>query len=216
MIGTIAAAILTGLIGNSLVQRWQQRNWYAQQRQIAQQSELQELKSLLEEITKGANTRLFTMKQLSRSLDAPLDKFNSLSNIYSREVRDWNIRLPSFYNRTTLLLSYGVTYSLEHLVQKGFFESGRLMERAIRNRRNGTEVPRELQSEIRTLLSRLNIEIRNLLLEMSRRIDERRRLLQYGRKVYYRNGDLAEYGTFKLFKMLFARDVDTVYIIRPA
>ncbi len=64
----LVGAIVTGIVGNFLVQRWQLRTWRAQQRQLGYQAELEELKKLLDEISKRSADRYNAMRWLISSL----------------------------------------------------------------------------------------------------------------------------------------------------
>lgn len=214
--GAVSAALLTAIVGNILAQRWQQRNWYAQQRQISHQDEIKSLTDLLGEITNLANTRLFIMKQISQNLDDNTKRFDDLVNQYIDIVKEWNINLPSFYSRITFIMSWGETSFLENSVQKKFFSCGRLIEQAIRLKRSGNPIDNELRKNIRNEIRILNSSVTNILRIMNRILFDRKNIIGYGKKIYYSDGDLAKYSTFDLFKALFARDVLAVYIIRPA
>lgn len=214
--GAVTAALLTAVVGNILVQKWQQRNWYAQQRQMAYHEELKALIELLEEITLSANTRLYIMKQIEQALDDDFDRFNSLAMNYRDAVKDWNVKLPSFFNRTTFLMSWSETSFLEHGVQVNFYRSGRFIERAIRARRNNKNVSEDVRNAIRKEMRILNASLTNMLRTMNRILSERKKIIGYGQKIYYKDGDLEKYSTLDLVKFLFARDVLAIYIIRPA
>ena len=50
IVAALVGAVTTGVLGNYLVQRWQRQSWFAQQRQLFHQQELDELKDLYDEI----------------------------------------------------------------------------------------------------------------------------------------------------------------------
>jgi hypothetical protein len=214
-LGAILAAVITGVIGNSLIQRWQQRNWYAQQRQLGYQEELKELSILVQSITERANARLFTMTQLENTIWKGAPSKETMAR-YNEEVREWNVLLPSFYTRLTLLLDSGLTYVLEQEVQKRFVSTSVHLHRAIAEKSDQGFVTPALREALGVELEALRARLRNFLLGTTRKVAERRSTIRDGRLVYYRDGDLSEYSTFKLFKLLFTPEVDGIYIVRPA
>src|SRR5207245_734489 len=56
--------VLTGLLGNWFIQRWQHRNWVAQQQFLGEEKEYLALKQLWEELARLSGTRLSRMRRL--------------------------------------------------------------------------------------------------------------------------------------------------------
>jgi len=70
IIAVIVGSILTGLIGNWLVQGWQQRNWLLQQRFLGHEKEYFALKDLADEIASLLGARIYQCRRLLRNLPA--------------------------------------------------------------------------------------------------------------------------------------------------
>lgn len=216
IVGTLGAAIFTALIGNALVQRWQQRNWFAQQRQLIHQRELDDLKILLEEVSSSINSRLFSMRILLLSLKRNSPEFEQKLSEYAEQVRIWNIKLQSFYNRISIFINRYLTDYLEDNVQKSFYKAGIGLERLSRQRRSGQSLDPTIINEVDEEMRYLTARIRDFSLGLTSSIEDRRSLIRDGKIIHYKEGDLSEYSTFNLIKIIFARDIDRIYIIRPA
>lgn len=213
IITTIIAFILSGVIGNKLVQKWQHRNWLSQQLHLGQQEELREIKSLLDEMSNTANSRLYSMKRVAGHINSPLTNLESIFSEYAEQVKVWNIALPRFYNKISLLFSFDKTQNLEHNVQPLFVSAGQKLELALKLRRRSDIVPMPLIRSLNNEISSLNAYLRDFLLEINNLVLDRKKIVAEGRKIYYRDGILDKYSTFDLLKALFARDIDRIYII---
>src|SRR5260221_5193275 len=136
----LVGAIVTGVVGNFLVQRWQLRSWREQQRQMGYQAELEELKSLLGEISTKAADRHNAMRRLVGSL-APQSRAETGAALadYQQQVTIWNATLNSFYVRIRLAVDYGATLRFERDVHRFFVEAGRSIEQVLRSRAGGVE-----------------------------------------------------------------------------
>jgi hypothetical protein len=62
--------LLTGVVGNLLLQGWQQRNWLTQQRFLGEQKNYENLKELSEEIVRLSNLRLWKMRRLLNAVQS--------------------------------------------------------------------------------------------------------------------------------------------------
>jgi len=216
IIGTLGAAILTGLIGNALVQKWQQRNWFAQQRHLVYQRELDDLKSLLEEVTSSINSRFFSMRILLASIKRNSPEFESHLAAYALEVRCWNIKLQSFYNRISIYIDRYLTNYLEDNVQKSFYRAGMGLENLSRQRREGKEINPITISNVEKEMMTLTAKIRDFSLGLTSSIEDRRNLIRDGKVIFYVSGNISEYSTFQLLKILFTREIDRIYVVCPA
>jgi len=105
LITVIISFVLTGLIGNYFVQRWQQRNWHEQHRVLRLEKELDELRTLINEIMELGDARNYRARRLLLSLDNESSISTERLMDYERTVAVWNDRFNSFCVRLTLLAS---------------------------------------------------------------------------------------------------------------
>jgi hypothetical protein len=186
ILSVLVGAIVTGIIGNALVQRWQLRGWFAQQRQLGHQNELEALKQLVEDVSTAANKRLNAMRRLSGSL-APgsLGDTEALLANYRQEVSSWMSALNSFYVRITLYVDYPMTLRLEREVHMPFVEAGRSIEGLLRARDAGEPPSFSGVAPVNDKLSALQGTIFNYSRDLLKAVDARRQEIFNGRKLGY-------------------------------
>nr|WP_131588927.1 hypothetical protein [Sphingomonas melonis] len=212
---TVTAALITGLIGNWLVQRWQLRNWFAQQRHEFNQQELDQLTKLFDEISTLSSSRLNAMRSLLNSMHINAD-YESDVLAYKAEILKWNTSLHLWFARITFLISWSMTTNLENGLHAAFVRNGTGLEVLIRHiRAHGSISSGQFKGQDRSLNALAGEVDRYLKLILSQ-IQDRRALIKSGKRLKYNEADLAEYTTFDLVKTLFTSDVDGIDIIRPA
>ena len=217
LVSVVVGGVITAVVGNALIHRWQLRSWYAQQRHLGFQKELADLKCLLDEVTTGCDTRLYSMRELTNILrDGSLRRVEAALKDYRDIVKEWNSSLNSYYTRLTLHVGMATSLRLERHVHKPFVIIGQVLERGVRAVHQGeTLAPAELAmvdeslNGCQTSILRFSQDLLNAVQRRSSEIAE-------GRKIWYIDGKLAEYSSLDLIKALFASDIDSLYIIRPA
>jgi hypothetical protein len=214
LLNVIIGAVITGIIGNKLVQRWQLRSWYSQQRQITKSAELQELQTLYNEITSAANNRLMATLYLLRSIG---DKGNieDRKKEYRKSVVNWMDQLSGFYSRLTVFASYSLTLRLEHDIHRRLIEAGARTAHLSEQNDLG-KFKSEERANIEALLNRCQADLNNFSRDLLNRIVEQRNHILEGKKYFYTHGDFDKFSTLTLFKLLFHRRIDTFYVVRPA
>jgi hypothetical protein len=217
LIPVLAGAVVTGIIGNALAQRWQLRSWFAQQRHLAHQQELGELKKLLDDLTTGADSRLHAMRSLARSLRLSREpEFHEALGEYRKQIASWNTNLNSLYLRLRLHYSYSTTLRLESEIHHNFVEVGRALEGAIRSRQNGEAARADALAAIEARMDRIQGTLMKFYEDLLTGLEARRWEIANGKRHEYRSGDLDAFTTLELIKALFVADVDGLYVIRPA
>lgn len=213
----LVGAIVTGIVGNFLVQRWQLRSWREQQRQLGYQAELDELRSLLGEISTKAADRHNAMRKLVGSLapDSRIERGVALAE-YQNQVAIWNTSLNSFYVRIRLAVDYATTLRFERDVHKVFVEAGSLIEQVIRSRMDGVESNWSDLTEPKNKLNQLQGHLFSFIRDLTDDIERRREEIYFGKKLEYAIPNLGEYSTLELIKALFATDVEALYVLRSA
>ena len=213
----LAGAIVTGIVGNFLVQRWQLMTWRLQQRQLANQAELAQLKKLLEEISIKSADRYNAMRRLIDSL-AP-NSFQSSDNAtiaYQEQLAIWNGSLNSIYVRIRLAVNYGYALRFEQDVHTPFYSAGRAIERVLRQRQRGTTPSWSDLKEPKAQMDRVKGATYIFLRNLTDIVERRREEIYIGRRIPYEIAYLKEYSLFELVKAVFTSRVDCFYVIRPA
>lgn len=207
--------MITGLVGNWLVQRWQLRNWFSQQRHTSDQQELSDLTALFDEVSKSASARLNVMRSLLNDLRSGSNVENSVLE-YKKAIGDWNISLHSWFARITFLINWETTISLERDLHAEFVGVGAKLEVLIRDFRSGGNLAQSRIAQADKSLNSLTGQLDRFLKLILRHIQEKRSIIRNGRHIFYNRTDLAEYTTLDLVKALFVSDVDKIDIIRPS
>jgi len=157
IVTVILTFLLTGIIGNFLVQRWQHRNWLNQQRFLGEEREYLALKSLWEELAGLSGKRLSRMRRLLVILDRPDDQFirKRLSD-YDDILGKWNDSLTSFYVRLTLYATHTLQHRLEHEIQIAFLRVGSSLERLVKGRLESGSVSSKAVEQVRSEMDEIS------------------------------------------------------------
>lgn len=214
IMSVILSFILTGVIGNWLMQSWQARNWLAQQRFAGHEKEYFALKELGEEIATLLAVRIYAMRQMKSALNFQGEKPTEVVwSDYAESVKKWNERLPSFLARLPILATYELALELDE-IQVSLRNTSLRLEKT---KRMPAEVQRLEQGQINLLNTELlhlhaitlafNKKILNIV--MSQRSD-----IFYGTKIQFSANNLEKFSTWQLFKALWISDVHRYSIIR--
>lgn len=217
ILSVLAGAVVTGVVGNFLVQRWQLRTWRIQQRQLGYQAELEELKKLLEEISAKSASRHNAMRRLIGSM-APnsfQDRDEALA-AYQEQLAVWNGSLNAIYVRIRLAVSYSYTLRFEHEVHQRFYLAGQAIEEVVRKRQKG-ELPNWSDLTFpKSQLDTVQGATYQFLRDLTEIVDRRREEIYFGRRLTYEAAYLGEYSLLQLVKAVFTSRVDGYYVVRPS
>lgn len=213
----LVGAIVTGIVGNFLVQRWQLMTWRIQQRQLGYQAELGELKKLLEEISIKSADRHNAMRRLIGSL-APNSSQDSDKALiaYQEQLAIWNGSLNSIYVRIRLAVNYGYTIRFENDVHGHFYSAGQAIERVLRLRENGVSPNWSDLIEPKAQMDKVQGATYTFLRDFTDIVERRREEIYFGRRLPYEAEYLGEYSLLELVKAVFTSRVDRFYVVRPA
>jgi hypothetical protein len=216
IITVILGFVLTGLIGNGLVQAWQQRNWLLQQRFLGHEKEYFALKDLADEIASLLGARVYHMQRLLHNLRRGSDE-QLLSRVadYDDIVRRWNERLTSFYVRLPLLASYELAARLEASIQEKLARTGGNIDELVYQRRLGNAPDKNSVANLLRTLNTIQGRAINFNKDLLRIVEIRRMEVYYGEKVGFSLDNLGKFSTWQLVKALFIRDVNAFSIVRP-
>lgn len=211
----LVGALLTAIVGNFLVQRWQLRNWREQQRQLGDQVALDDFKKLVEEISIKSADRHSAMRSLVSSLapDSRVD-FESALTDYRQQLVIWNSSLNSFYVRIRHNVDYRWAIRLEHEIHDPFRNAGVEIEKVIRSRKSGSPPNWQSLKGPKDLLDGLQARSYNFQRDLAAILISRKCEIFEGRKLYYAKGKLDEYSFLDLVKAIFVLAVDKHYIVR--
>lgn len=217
IIPVLVGAVVTAVLGNFLVQKWQLRSWREQQRHLGHQAELEEMKSLLAEITSRAASRHNAMRRLIGSL-APQSRgnFEEALSDYRSELAAWNAALNSLFVRIRLAMSYAETVRFERDIHALFVDAGVSIEQVIRARESGVQPNWSDLIDPKEKLNRLQGQLFSFLRDLADTVEARKEEIYFGKKLSYSKDNLEEYSLLELVKALFSADVDGFYVVRSA
>jgi len=213
----LIGAIVTGVVGNFLVQRWQLITWRIQQRQLGYQTELADLRKLLEEISIKCAERHSAMRRLIASLapNSSQDVEKALA-AYQDQIAVWNGSLNSIYVRVRLSVNYRYTLRFEQDVHERFYVAGQAVEKVLRKLKSGASPNWRDLIEPNSQMDRVQGATYAFLRDLTDIVERRRDEIYFGRRLAYVADNLGEYSLFELIKALFTSRVDRFYVIRPA
>jgi len=217
IISVIVGFVLTGLIGNKLVQAWQARNWLLQQRFMGQEKEYVALKELADEIAVLLGARIYHMQRLAASLTSSSnEKLAARIADYEDILKRWNERLTSFYVRLPLLASSYLAPNLESSIQLTLVEIGANIEDQLRRRNAGDNADKKSVIKIQNRLNAIQGKAISFNKSMLRIVETRRTEIYYGRRIELNEWTLEQFSTWHLIKALFVRDINSYSIIRSS
>jgi hypothetical protein len=212
----VVGFVLTGVIGNRLLQAWQARNWLMQQRFLGQEKEYLGLKELADEIVTLLGVRIFYMQRLNRALRSGSDdKVDTCLQEYDEALRRWNERLTSFYIRLPMLAGNGLELRLENSIQAELVKTGGTIESLVANRKAGMSIhakqTTQVENDLHAIQGKAIAFNRHLLVVVrSRRAD-----VYYGKRLVFSPQNLRHFSTWQLIEALFVRNIDSLTVIRP-
>lgn len=215
IIAAIVAFALTALIGNRLVQSWQERHWLSQQRFSGEEKEYIALKELAEEISNLMGIRIYRMQRLVLMLPHPPSKIlQEAQDQYVDSVTQWNERLTSFYVRLRYHKSSYIAAQLEREIQDEMRSCGSQVMRLTKLRLTGASVvPKEITAVVdgvqRIQVSAL--QFNNELLDV---VEKRKSRIYFGQEIPFTSNTLHHFSTWQLVKALFVHDIKSLTITR--
>ncbi len=198
----IATFLLSGVAANSLVQKWQYRNWVNQQRMLKAGIELEELKKLVEKITALADARNYRARKICRSINNISDEgLLKLRDDYDGAVTAWNDSWNLFCVKLTMYADFGrFVVPLENLQTK-FVKAGGLLLYALKNSNNPdvSFAKRDLED----VLNSLSGETFGFSRDLLRLVISKEKLAYEERKYVFSRDTLESTSLWKLIKFLF-------------
>lgn len=212
LLATVVGALLTAVLGNRLIQFWQQRNWIHQQQFSGLEKEYVALKSLSDSLIKDCGARLSSMRNLVSSLRRGV--FQDELEAYRVVLSTWNGAIHAYYAQLTFQLKWDCATHLEHRIHDKFVAAGVEIEGAIRSLSAGSPVRRDQFNLLDSQLDEIAGEIADFSRVLVRSAEERRQEVFYGRKLEYTKSNIIRFSNFDLIKLLFVSDIDGFSVVR--
>lgn len=213
LLTTVIGALLTAVLGNRLVQFWQQRNWLHQQQFSGLEKEYVALKALTDAIIRDCGGRLGAMRNLVSALRR--GAYEDELETYRSVLAAWNGSIHAHFAQLTFQIRWDYATHLEYLVHDKFVASGQKIEAEIRRLHAGSTPDGARCNSLDVGLNEIAGEISNFSRLLVRKTEERRQEVFYGRKITYTKSDILRLRNSDLIKLLFESDVDNFSVVRP-
>lgn len=197
--------VLTGLVGNAVVQRWQYRNWIAQQKVTLAQQRNSELLKLYEEIERLASARRFRcFRSVSALRKGETESIVSSINDYDKSVVEWNERYTSFMARLRIYRSFETALRLETNIHLPLVACGEQISQARIAFHNGDKIEHYLTS-IEKDLQYINSAILAFSRDYLGAVDRERFTIIDSDESEFTRDTLDSFSTAFLFRALFTK-----------
>lgn len=207
--------LLTGLVGNWLVHKWQARNWLTQQKFLGREKEYAALKELIDEVTRLLAARIYLAQRLTFAIRAASGEApGSPVSDHDAIVKEWNERLPSFYARLPLLVRDGIGMELETSFHVPLVAITLRIESVKKRKAQNQLVPDSEFAEISHALNRLKGKAVKFNKSLIRFADTLQGEIYVGKRLAFNRANLNQLSTSELIKALFISDVKAHSIVR--
>jgi hypothetical protein len=217
IISIILTFVLTGLVGNFLVYRWQHRNWISQQKFSGEEKHYFALITLWEELMNLASRRLWRMRKLLTVVSVgDNNKIEDRLNEYSEVLSEWNEKFHSMSVRLTLYASWNLTRQLETELQQSFLNTGLQLERLAKTRLTTGAVDRNLVARLNRQFEDLSRQVFVFNRTTLKAVQDQRSRTYHGVEVDFTRRNLEKFGTWELLKALFKPGIQPLRVVRSA
>ncbi len=207
--------VLTGIIGNLLVHRWQHRYWLNQQQFLGEEKEYLALKLLSEELASATGKRQSQMRRLLTVLrNSNDDLVRKRFSDYDAVVAEWNATLNSFLVRLTLYASHHLQFELEHDVQTRFWRIGTQLEQLTAERLSGGAVSGGAVVRLNKEMDQLSRRLFEFNRDLLKVVRSQKTKTYYGVSITFEEGNLSQFTTWELFKALFKPRIESLRVVR--
>jgi len=215
VIVTILGFVLSGIVGNQLLQRWQYRSWLRQQKFSGAEKEYIALRDLIADISKECGKRLFRMRRLLYSVGSgDFATIDQRLSSYDESLVSWNEQFNGLAAKLTVFGSFSETKRLEREIQQPFHSVGVGLERLVRIRRSGESIDSNHLKTAERQLQSIQIKISIFDRDMLYLLQDRRKKTYYGYYLKYDYFNLEKMSNSELIHALFVSDVDGHTIAR--
>lgn len=204
VITAIITFVLTGLVGNFLVQKWQQRNWINQHRLLGAEKQFKELQNIFDEIMSLGDARNYRVRRLVRHKLSEEQALERLRHDYDESVVRWNDRFNSLCVRLTMYAGYTrYTEVLEGDIQPAFVAIGERLDIAVSHLVAKEAIPRALKHELESRLNEMSGKLFSFSRGLLRVLLTKQKEAYEGEKILFSEKNLVLFSRWYLFKALF-------------
>lgn len=215
IIAVIIGFILSGLIGNALLQQWQHRSWMRQQKFLGAEKEYQALVELSNEVSSTLSRRIYKSRRLLWAVRSLSDDYvEDRLREYDSSLVEWNEKLTSMYVRLTIYADYYDRWELDSYFQEPLQQVGIKLEAAVRARRSGKTPNYSDLYEAEKSLEHIHARSLNFTRGLLKQVVEVRENIYDGRALAYTASNLEKYSTWELIHALFVTRVDSHSVLR--
>jgi hypothetical protein len=215
VVTVLLSFLLTGIVANLLIHRWQHRNWLSEQRFLGQEKEYIALRELFDQIVSAAGKRLARMRRLLWVLpDKREELVKERMKDYDQAQTKWNDSLSSFLVRLRMYAPYSMAVRLDDVIQPGFVRLGKQLERLTADRLSGQPIERMKLATLENDFNRLHGELIMFMRDMLNLVKAQRRKTYTGTRVFLNEQNLELFPTWELVKALFKPRVKSFSIVR--
>jgi hypothetical protein len=213
IVTVVLSFLLTGFLGNLLVQRWQHRNWINQQRFLGEQKAYENFAALCVEMMKFSSRRLWRMRRLASALNqSDGDLIKTRQSEYDEALSDWNERVTDFQVRLTLYGSSEMPGRFEFDIQDTFRSIGEDLMVLTKKQLSGQHV--KGIGALQQRMNGLSGKLYNYTMELNQLLETRREKTYYGGLVRLDEDNLESFETWELVKALFQSRVEPLAVVR--
>ena len=221
-IGKVVIPItISVIVGNYLVQRWQQRNWRQQQLLLRGEKDIEALKLAIDELMNLADSRSYRSRRLllhlrsNQSGTNGITKLDAIEAEYVKSVVGWNDKFNSLCARLTMYAPSQHAETLESNIQPQFVEISRRLEYLLKS---PNIVQHAFESEKARLVRSINSfngSVGRLYKVLIRDLKQREELNYLGRQIEFNEYTLDNFSTWQLTKALFKPQQPSLTIFGP-
>ena len=208
---------LSTLVGNRLLQWWQLRNWFNQQRFAGEEKEYVALKEVADDIIAMSGLRLNRMRRLRMGLTTrDAEVIEERRSDYEATVIQWNEKLNSYVVKLTFYADYQMATRLYHDVHERFVSAGRGLEALVRLAKEQSDIPGSRLRYVESTLNTTYIGLSDFNRDLVRYMEIKRQEVYFGRKVSLEKDNLELFSNWELFKGLFKPREKPLTVVRPS
>lgn len=223
LVKIIVPIAISAVIGNYLVQRWQQRNWRQQQLVLRGEKDLEALKLVIDDFMKLADCRSYRSRrallQLQRSSVIPPEGSyipEKVKKDYISSVVTWNEKFNSMCVRLTMYAPGYCSQILESHIQPQFVEISSRIENLLKSKSVTDTFFKKQKVETERLLNALNGSIGELCKELIRKLKEREKINYLGKEIRFEEHTIEQFSTWQLVEALFKSQKPTLTVFGPS
>jgi hypothetical protein len=204
LLTAITTFIFTGLVGNYLVQIWQQRNWLNQHRLLGAEKRFEELQKLVDEIATLGDARSFRARRIIRYRPGNIVELSDLRETHDQAVVQWNERFTAIKVKLTMYAGYTrFTEVLEGDIQPAFIAIGDQLDTVIKYLDADALIPSSIRNHAETMLNELSAKLFRFSRDLLRLLITKKQEAYEGERIPFSERTLELFSRWYLFKALF-------------